>query len=48
MKFQMFNTEEFMSNSGENYKYKIKMVIKLKKCIICLKDWNLITLGFQS
>ena len=24
VKFQMFNTEEFKSNSGENYKYKIK------------------------
>ncbi len=31
VKFQMFNTEEFMSNSGENYKYKIKNGYKTEK-----------------
>ena len=33
VKFQMFNTEEFMSNSGENYKYKMVSVTKLKQLI---------------
>lgn len=31
VKFQMFNTEEFMSNSGESYKYKTKNGYKTEK-----------------